>query len=168
MRPGAAEILQRRARALAVRDEGERATAVETLATFAIGGHHLAVPVAQMVRASPLRHLSEIPGGPPYLLGITAVDGHLVTLLDLAALYQLPRHGVGDVTGVVVVASGAREIGLGAEQLSGIEDVPLRALGPLPGAAGALTRVAHLPPRELLVLDVPLLFDDARLGKPRG
>lgn len=171
MSPGArnvAAILRRRAQALALRDDEEQNLATTALVTFSLRGYHIGVPVGDVKRAAPLRHLSEIPGGPRHLIGVTAVDGHLVSLVDLTLFYDLPRHGVGDITGVVAVGTGAREIGLCAEQLTGIEDVPARALQPLPGAVGALVRLARVPSRELWVLDVKLLFDDARLGKSRG
>jgi chemotaxis signal transduction protein len=159
-----AEILRARAAALARRDESVEEGATASLASFSIGGHSIAVPVAQVTRASALRHLTEIPGGPPYLVGVTAVDGHLVSLLDLAAFLALPRRGLHDVVAVMVVTAGAREIGLCAEQLHGIEDVQERAITVLPGQAGPLGRVVKGAARELLVLDVEQLFDDPRLS----
>jgi purine-binding chemotaxis protein CheW len=157
-------ILRERARALAQRDEVEHLAETEPLATFTVGGHPIGVPVAHVGRASALRSLTEIPGAPEWLVGISSVEGHLVSLLDLVRLLALPRRGVGDLTALVVVAARGREIGLLAEQLHGIEDVPARAIAPLPGATGPLTRIARTGARELLVLDVPLLFADARLS----
>jgi purine-binding chemotaxis protein CheW len=159
-----AEILRARAAALARRDESEVQGTSAPLACFSIGGHAIAVPVAQVTRASALHHLTEIPGGPTYLVGVTSVDGHLVSLLDLAAFLGLPRRGLGDVVAVLVVTAGAREIGLCAEQLHGIEDVPERTITFLPGQAGPLGRVVQGAARELLVLDVEQLFDDPRLS----
>lgn len=159
-----AAILRSRAEALAIREESTH-TATEELATFAIGGHPIGVPMSRVTHAAALRHLTEIPGGPGYLVGITAVEGHLVSLLDLAQFLDLRRHGVGDVTGSLVVAWGGREIGLAAEQLHGIEDVPERCISNLPGAAGPLNRIARLDDREIMLLDVEILFDDPRLGR---
>jgi chemotaxis signal transduction protein len=161
-----AEVLKARARALAIRDESELQREVEELATFAIGGHLLGVPMSRVSRAAALKHLTEIPGGPPWLVGLTAVEGHLVSLLDLAVFLDLGRRGVGDVTGAIIVSANGREIGLAAEHLLGIEDVPVRAIAPLPDGKvheSPLDRVARLPGREMLLLDVQKLFDDPRL-----
>jgi chemotaxis signal transduction protein len=163
----AKRVLEARARALAMREEDEDTAGALELATFTIGGHLLGVSMASVTRAAALRHLTEIPGGPPWLPGLTAVEGSLVSLLDLASFLELGRRGVGDVTGAIIVSEGGREIGLAAEQLLGIEDVPARAIAPLPvtgGAASPLDRVARLPGREVLLLDVPKLFDDPRLA----
>jgi chemotaxis signal transduction protein len=158
-------ILRERARALAVPEEEDGSADTEELAMFGIGGHILGVPMAQVTRAAALRHLTEIPGGPPFLVGVTAIDGHLVSLLDLPQFLGLARRGIGDITASLVVSSGAREIGLAAEELLGIEDVPVRSIAALPGAVGPLLRVARLPQREVLLLDLDILISDSRLGR---
>jgi purine-binding chemotaxis protein CheW len=161
------EVLRERAATLARREATEDSIATVELTTFSVGGHLFALPSAQVLRAAPLRHVTDIPGGPSYLNGVTAVDGHLVSLLDLATFLKLGRRGVGDVTACLVVAHGASEIGLSAEQLFGIEDVRIQSIAPLPDPNGPLKQVARLPGRDLLILDVESLFDDPRLGAQR-
>jgi chemotaxis signal transduction protein len=156
------EILRERARALSAR-EGEGPGPTEELVTFTIGGHTFAVAVGQVLRAAALRHFTEIPGGPPYLIGVTGVEGHLVSLLDLTQFVGLVRHGVGDVTVCLVVGRASRELGLAVEQLLGIEDVPTREITPNP-SGGPLTRVATIGARRLLIVDLERLLDDPRLG----
>jgi chemotaxis signal transduction protein len=161
----AASILRARAQALAVRDQSELERSTEELATFSIGGHAIGVPMEHVAHASALKHLTEIPGGPGYLVGLTAVEGHLVSLLDLAAFLELARQGVGDVTGALVVSWKGRELGLAAEQLHGIEDVPKHTIASLPGGVGPLARIARRTSGgDLLLLDVETLIDDPRLG----
>jgi purine-binding chemotaxis protein CheW len=160
-------ILRARAHKLAISAQDESALQTEELATFSVGGHHLGVPTACVTHAATLRHLTEIPGGPAWIVGITTVEGQLVSLLDLSALLGLSHRGVGDVTSSLVVGWGGREIGLGAEQLFGIEDVPRTAIALLPSADGPVTRIARLADRQLLLLDVPTLLSDPRLGVRR-
>ena len=155
-------ILRERARVLARPEWEDHADTVE-LAAFKIGGHTIGVPLEHVSRAADLRHLTEIPGGPPHLIGVTAVDGRLVSLLDLTALYGLRGRGIGDVTGTILVQHGRREIALAAEQLIGIEDVQPDAIKAVPGAENPLSRIATLPQHSMLVLDVEALFADARL-----
>src|SRR5438874_1770521 len=79
-------ILRARASALAQRQDGvAESAAVVPFAAFVIGGHGFGIPLQRVLRAAELRHLTEIPGGPGYLLGIAAIEGRLVSLLDLAA-----------------------------------------------------------------------------------
>jgi len=165
-----AAILQERARALA-RPEAVETQATEALLTLSSAGHAVGVPLGRVARAAALRHLTELPGAPSYLLGLTAVDGHLVSVLDLAAFVGLPRSGVADVRGLVVVSGANREIALTADVLLGIVDAPESAIVAVPGGSGPLARVARdLGPQggDLLVLDVDALFDDPRLARDRG
>lgn len=160
-----AAVLHARARALAEREQGDRDHATEELATFSIGGHTIGVPMERVTRAAALRHLTEIPSGPGYLVGLTAFEGHLVSLVDLATFLDLARQGVGDVTGALVVAWKGRELGLAAEQLHGIENVPLHTIAPLPGGVGPVQRIAQRSGAgDLLLLDVEALIENPRLG----
>jgi purine-binding chemotaxis protein CheW len=160
-------ILADRARLLAAPDDG-KGRATEELATFSIGGHAFAVPLADVTHGATLQHLTEIPGGPSWLVGLTAVDGALVSLLHLPLFLGLERQGVSDITGALVVAADGREIGLAAGQLLGIEDVPRDEIVEMPVPLAAITRVARSSRKEeLLLLDVPSLFADPRLGRDR-
>lgn len=160
-------LLRERARVLAQRDEAAESAgeAYAAYAAFTIGGHRFGVPLGSVVRAAEVRHLTEIPGGPGYLLGIAALEGHMVSLLDVAALLDLRRRGMGDVTGALVVSWQEREIGLAAERLIGIEDVALRDIRPLPGAPAAVGQVARCGQMELQLVDVGRLLADPRLSR---
>ena len=160
-------VLLRRARQLATRAHDQGAVATEELVTFSVGPHQLGIPMTWVSHAATIRHLTEVPGGPPWLVGVTTVEGQLVSLLELSVLLGLSQRGVRDATSSLVVASNGRQIGVAAEQIFGIEDVPRSAIAQLPSADGPLTRIASLPARQLLLLDVPTLFGDPRLGGRR-
>ena len=142
-------ILAERARVLAAVEE-LAPSGTRTLAAFVMGGHELAVPIEALSRAVDLGVVTEIPGGPAYLLGVIVVDNRLVSLLDVPAFLGMPARGVADVTSALVVQHGGRQIALAAEQLSRIADF----------AVGG----AEAP--ELV--DVAALFSDARLSGRRG
>jgi purine-binding chemotaxis protein CheW len=141
-------ILAERARALAAVEE-PIASGTTALAAFVMGGYELAVPIETLSRAVDLGVVTEIPGGPAYLLGVIVVDNRLVSLLDVPLFLGLPPHGVGDVTSALVVQHDGRAIALAAEQLSRIADFALDSDGPR-------------------IVDVAALFADARLAGRRG
>jgi purine-binding chemotaxis protein CheW len=161
-------ILRRRAEQLALHADDEGARATEELVTFSVGPHQIGVPTVWVGHAATIHHLTEVPGGPAWLVDITTVEGQLVSLVELCALLGLAQRGVRDAVSSLVVASGGRQIGLTAEQIFGIEDVPSAAIAALPSADGPLTRIANLPACQLLVLDdVPALLADPRSGARR-
>ena len=163
-------ILRGRAERLA-RAEGEsEVAAIEPLVAWNASGHTFGVRLEHVVYAGRLRHLTPLPGGSPYLLGITMLAGHLVSVLDVAAFLELRQQGLGDVTCCLVVQSGGREIGLAAEQLIGIEDVPTQRIAALgtggaPAASSIITRAAFLDRFRILLIDLERLIGDPRLGK---
>ncbi len=172
-------ILRDRANVLAARDDSE-GRETDELATFSINGYVIGVPLGQVSHAATLQHLTEIPGGPPWLVGLTTVESGLVSLLHLPIFVGLPQHGISDLVATLVVTNGEREIGLATDQLLGIEDVPRQDISTMPAPIGAITRVAHVQlrttagkpslsqkARELLLLDVVALFADPRLGRER-
>jgi chemotaxis signal transduction protein len=138
-------ILAERARVLAVVEE-LAPSGTRTLAAFVMGGHELAVPIEALSRAIDLGVVTEIPGGPEYLLGVIVVDNRLVSLLDVPAFLALDTHGVGDVTMALVVQHGGRQIALAAERLLRIADFALDD---------------DAAPR---LVDVAALYADARLA----
>jgi len=142
-------ILAERARTLAAVEE-VAPSGTRTLAAFVMGGHELAVPIEALSRAVDLGVVTEIPGGPAYLLGVIVVDNRLVSLLDVPVFLGLLARGVGDVTSALVVQHGGRQIALAAEQLSRIADFA----------------VGGVDAPELV--DVAALLADPRLSGRRG
>ena len=165
-------ILRERAAKLATLQAAVDEQVTEALVGFEIGGHRFAVPVQHVVYGGRLRHLTAIPSGPAYLLGVTALSGHLVSIVDLPELLGLRQRGLGDVTAGLVVALGARKLGLGAEQLLGIFEVPTARLSAYRHAGSITPRVVlagtKSGEKNTLVLDIPELFADARLGGAGG
>lgn len=161
------EVLRERARRLAVPHESEEHD-IEEHATFSVSGCALAVPLEQVRHASSVRHVTEIPGGPPWLVGLAAVEGRLVSLLHLPRFLGIERQALSDITATLVVAAGEREIGLATDQLLGIEDLEAGDIIDLPVPIGPITRTARSAGgRELLLFDVRDLFADSRLGRER-
>jgi chemotaxis signal transduction protein len=157
-------ILSERARALArPEDEGGRVER-RTYAALTIGGHQLAVPLERVVRAAALRHLTEVPSAPPYLVGAVAVEGRVVVLLDVARFLGLERRGLADLTGLLVVSHAGGEIGLAAEHLDGIEDIAVDQPRRVPGAPPPIGEMAQVGGRDVLLLDIDLLCQDPRLS----
>jgi chemotaxis signal transduction protein len=165
MAPDALAILRLRAQKLALVEASEQEAAAEPYVAFTLGGHSLGIPLAAMLYAGRLRHLTAVPGAEAFLLGVTALGGHVVSVLDAAALLRLPRHGLSDIAACLVVSYGNRKIGLGAEQLLGIEDLPQSCIKSFAAGGREVPRIAVLPSRQLLLLELPQLLADPRLAQ---
>jgi purine-binding chemotaxis protein CheW len=151
-----------RARRLAEQTQSEQ-TATRAFACVEVGGLAIGLPLASVVRAAAVRQVTEVPGAEPHLVGIVAVEGHLVSLIDLGTFLGLRPKGVGDLTGMVVVANGDSEIGLGAHSLLGICELNESDIKPAAGGLALIDHRAMVRDRELYLLDVEALFSDTRL-----
>lgn len=172
----AAVILRERAEKLS-RAEGEtQVAATQSIVAFMVSGQCFGVPLEHVVYAGRLRHLTPLPGGSSFLLGITVLAGHLVSVLDMASFLDLRQQGLGDITCCLVVQAGGREIGLAAEQLIGIEDVPTQRIASIGGIGGKntaasstiVTRAAFLDRLRMMLIDLEGLIADPRLAAPQS
>lgn len=161
-------LLRARAQKLALVEAEAREVDHEQHVAFTLGGHALAVPLGAVLHAGRLRHLTGVPGADASLLGVTALSGHVVTVVDVAALLQLPRSGLRDLGACLVVQSGARKLGLAADQLLGIEDIPSDCIRSFAAGGAELPRVATLHERQVLLLSLPALLRDPRLTGDGG
>lgn len=158
-------VLRERAQKLALVESAARDVIQLPHVAFTLGGHGFAVPLSAVLYAGRLRHLTTVPGAEPFTLGVTALSGHVVTVLDVATLLKLPRRGLSDIGSCLVVRQGNRKLGLGADQLLGIEDIPSDCIQSFPSGGEELPRVALLPGRQLLLLSLAALLADARLAE---
>lgn len=157
-------VLQARARKLAEPETPEHEADAEPYVAYTLGEHALALPLGAVLYAGRLHHLTAVPGAEACFLGVTALGGHVVAVLDAAALLQLPRRGLSDINACLVVRHGGRKLGLGAAELLGIEDLPHRCIRSFPAGGPAVPRIALLPGRQLLLLDLAQLLADPRLA----
>ena len=149
------------------RAEGEKVqSATEPFVAFLAGGHCFGVHLRSVVYAGRVRHLTPLPGGSSYLLGITVLAGHLVSMLDVAAFLELRQQGLSDVSCCLVVQANGRELGLAAEQLIGIEEVPADRIASLGtgGKTAIIKQAAVLYRTRMLLIDLEQLIADERLS----
>lgn len=159
-------LLDGRARALArplsdARDAGPK---LELLA-FALGRERYAIEtkfVREVLRSS---ELTPVPGAPSFIAGIANLRGEMLAVIDLRRFLGIEAGGLPDLARVVVLGTDAVELGVLADSVDDLEQLPaaevLPAAEPLAGVGReylkGFTRSA------LVVLDGAALLDDPRL-----
>jgi purine-binding chemotaxis protein CheW len=150
-----ADILKRRALALAAEPRPPRPPGLEVL-SFRLGGEHFALPLADLVRVLPVTELVPLPGARPPLSAVAPWRGGLLPVLDLRLLGGRP-HGIADLTRILVLAGNGAAAGILAERVDEIEYLdPDRIRPPDAGEAGA--HVRGVTPDAVLVLDAAALL----------
>lgn len=178
----AAERAAERARALrAARTEAlarrglGRAEAAQRRAYLvcACGAERYGLPLAEAAGVLPMRPCTPVPGAVPALLGLAAVSGRIVSVLDLAR--ALGRPGAGAVPGgapgghLVVLRTGAVPVALAVDRVVGIAEIDADTASPeadsahpSPGGMGAAAVSGYAPAEseggDFVVLDLPRLL----------
>ncbi len=157
--------LRERSREWAARvEEEDRQDWLEVL-RFNLAGEDYAIACEHVAEVLPLSQYTPLPGTPAYVLGIVNVRGHIVSLLDLRVLFELPIGGLVDKNFVAVLRGPEMEFGLLIDRVQGIARIHRDALqGELANLSGV--RAAYLlgvTAEQCTVLDGGRLLSDPAL-----
>jgi chemotaxis signal transduction protein len=156
------QLLRERAQRVA-RKLGEEVQ-VEPYALFERAGQLFGVPQPCARACWSSEALFEVPGAPRWISGAASGDGLLVSVVDLAALYELPRAGARDLDAVLVVEAGGRMVGVACEAMLGMRELEVDLIRSSPEPRGALLRRASFGVQTVQLIDVEALFADERLN----
>lgn len=158
------EVYRDRARQFATRATSAIKTADSRPAiAFTVGGERLGIATSDVAEVLRFDNCSPIPGARPELLGVINVRGRICSVIDLAQILELPRHGDAPRGHVVLIRHSGVEVGLRVDEVEQIEQVsPSQLAGPEGNVGHLATKyVQGRTPERLAVLDV-----DAVLSHP--
>lgn len=153
------ELLQQRTRKWARSETQVDPGELLEVLRFTLGAELYAVESRHVTTVMPLPQFTPLPGTPAFVLGIVSVRGHIVSVLDLRVLFELPIEGLSDRNYLVVLRSDDMEFGLLADQIRGIGQLPRSGLQP------ELANLKGIRADYLLgvTLDQTTVLDGARL-----
>lgn len=135
-------ILKARARELA-QEAGEESGAgkrAEVVELF-IAGERYAVESGYVGEVYPLKEMTNLPGTPPFILGITNVRGRVVAVNDLRRFFGLPETPAAESSKLVILRHSEIEVGVLADAVLGVRSLPLTELqAPLAGGGAKYLR----------------------------
>jgi len=159
-------ILKARAKALARRRERE-APVQEPIEVveFLLAYERYALESSYVREVYPLKELTPLPCTPPFVLGIINVRGQILSVIDLKKLFDLPEKGLTDLNKVILVQSGAMQLGILADVILGVRSIPVQDVqGPLPTLTGIREEYLRGVTRDrLVVLDVGRILSDKNI-----
>ncbi|MCX7365751.1 MAG: chemotaxis protein CheW [Alphaproteobacteria bacterium] len=160
----ATRILRDRARLLARAPEQVSDSLLEVL-EFRLGAERYAVETPLVGEVYPLRDLTPLPCTPPFVRGIVNLRGHILPVLDLKRLFDLPEQELTDQHCIIVVRGGALEFGLLADVIVGVRSIPMESLQTsLPTLTGIRDEyLKGVTADRLLVLDLASIVADPKI-----
>lgn len=157
-------ILRERAKLLARRESRDSRRDVLEVVSFRLGDEIYAVESRHVGEVFPLKHLTPLPGTPPFVLGIVNLRGQILSLIDLNVLLRLPRSSRAEGM-VLVLRSDEMEMGVVADAFEGVQRLPREEITPpLASLSGfGASSLLGLWRGEISVLDAGRILKDRSL-----
>ena len=134
-----------------------------------LGAGRYALGAAHVVEVVPVPGLTRVPAGPSWLLGVGNWRGHVLPVADLRPLLGIAATPLASSARVVVVRSDDIEVGIVADQVLGLIEVPDdHEKAPLTLATEASDLVVGLADDGSATGPVAVLDAQAVLGLARG
>lgn len=159
------QLLRKRALILAEEKIPESGSRDVGLVEFTLGGEGYGVESICVDRIDFVENLTHLPCTPAFLRGVVNLRGEIIPVVDLAELFELPDRGSADFRCVIVLQSGMARFGVLVHAITGMRDVALTDIRPLPATftgrgSGYLKGVTC---DRLAVLDAEKLLGDQSL-----
>ncbi|WP_136415131.1 chemotaxis protein CheW [Herbaspirillum sp. ST 5-3] len=132
---------------------------------FQLAGEKYAFDAAYVAQACPVPPVAAVPGAPDYVVGIVAIEGEVLSVIDLRSLLDLSLSSLTDPTAIIVLKNDAMEFCVLAEEIAGMEQVSEGTLQhALPTMGSKQTNyLKGVTADRVAVLDAEQLLSDARL-----
>ena len=159
------KILEERARKIALPDAGETEAGIVEVLRFQLAYQEYAIEMRSVREVILTGEITPVPGAPPFISGICAARGQIISLVDLRVLFSLPEKGLTDLNRVIVITDGHITFGILADKITGLGSIPsYLILAPDPGMAPSWKQyLKGYVGNTLTVLDAPAILADPAL-----
>jgi len=159
-------VLDERARLLA-RAPVRQPSAAEVIevATFTLAGERYAIATSSIRRVVRLEAITPVPGTPDFVAGAINLQGEILAVFDLRALFGIAWNPPTEASRVFVLGDDHNEFGLVVDAALEVKTLRLDELHEPPGSLEGVGReyLRGVTEDALLVLDGAVLLHDDRL-----
>jgi purine-binding chemotaxis protein CheW len=127
--------------------------------TFIVGECSYGLEILRVQEIKGQSTITPIPGSPPHVLGVMNLRGTVIPIVDLRVRFGVPGAGGTSVPVIIVVTLGTRVVGVVADGVSDVLDIPREQLVPAPDLGrgtdtGFLTGMARSEERLIALLSI--------------
>ncbi len=137
---------------------GEQEAPDLEMLSFRLGTEEYAVLVADVKEVLKNRELTPVPNASDLILGVTALRGPILPVLDLRRRLGLPARERDDTSRILVVSLNDEETGVVVDRVTGVVRIPPSAIRPAPETvehgAEFLKGIARKDDRLYILLDI--------------
>lgn len=118
------KVLEERAKKIAVPEAGALEAGIVEVLRFQLAYQEYALEMRFVREVILTGEITPVPGAPPFISGICAARGQIISLVDLRVLLSLPEKGLTDLNRVIVITDGHITFGILADNITGIGTIP--------------------------------------------
>lgn len=157
--------LEERAKKIAVPESGATEAGIVDVLRFQLAYQEYALEMRYVREVILTGEITPVPGAPPFISGICAARGQIISLVDLRVLFCLQEKGLTDLNRVIVLTDGHITFGILADNITGIGTIPsFLILMPETGMAPSWKQyLKGYVGSSLIVLDAPAILGDPAL-----
>jgi len=159
-------VLRSRAKKLSqeLESEGTDKEYLEIL-EFLLAQEAYAIETPFVREVYPMTELTPLPCTPVFVFGLINIRGQILTVMDMKKFFDLPERGITNLNKVIVVRKDAMELGILADEIIGIRNIPVNELQPpLSTMTGIQAEyLKGITGERLIVLDMERLLTDKKL-----
>ncbi len=159
-------VLRSRAKKLAQEMEkrGADADYIDVL-EFLLAHETYSIETMFVQEVYPMTELTPLPCTPAFVFGLINVRGQILTVIDMKKFFDLPERGITNLNKVIVVRKDAMELGILADEIIGIRNIPVSDLQPpLSTMSGIHAEyLKGVTGERLIVLDMERFLTDRKL-----
>jgi len=113
----------------------------------------------------PMTELTHLPCTPAFVSGLINIRGQILTVIDMKKFFDLPERGITNLNKVIVVKKETLELGILADEIIGIRNIPANGLKPpLSTMTGIYADyLKGVTGERLILLDMERFLTDRRL-----
>lgn len=158
-------LLDERARILARRAHEASPGEVLQVLTFALGRERYAIETRFVREVTRLSDFTVVPSTPKFVVGIIGFRGEVLAIIDLRAFFGVEQLGLSDLSRVVVIGLEHAELGILADAVDGLEQLPVASISDAPESVAGSGRehIRGVTRDALILLDGSALLGDPRL-----
>ena len=157
-------ILKERAKILAREPETRhREIHYVSIVEFLIDQDRYGVPADCVREVYLLKEITTIPGVPEYVMGIINVRGQIFSVIDIKALFNIPKgKGISNLNKVIIIHNETMEFGIVVDSITGITSIPSHKITPAPLTMTEFVRkyIKGITSDHLILLDAEQLLTD--------
>jgi purine-binding chemotaxis protein CheW len=159
------KILTERAKKIAVPQADSIEAGIVEVLRFQLAYQEYALEMRYVREVILTGEITPVPGAPPFISGICAARGQIISLVDLRVLFSLPEKGLTDLNRVIVMTDGHITFGILADNITGIGIIPASLiLMPEPGVTPSWKQyLKGYVGSALIVLDAAAILADPAL-----